>query len=225
MKPALAILTIGVVPVSEILPLLTEHISEEQIKHVTLLGNMSREDVTAEFGPQPGEEEILTLLSDRTIIHVSKLRVEQALQGVIALLDKQDYDVILLMSTERFSNLSARNGILLEPERIIPPLVASIVDGHQVGIILPIPELLKSQHKKWQQLKHQPLYELANPVHGTDEDLLNAARKLLFAGADVLVLDCLGYHQKHRDMLQKALEVPVLLSNVLVARLASELLA
>jgi len=38
------------------------------------------------------------------------------------------------------------------------------------------------------------------------------------------MLDCLGYHQKHRDLLQKALNVPVLLSNVLVARLASELL-
>jgi protein AroM len=94
-----------------------------------------------------------------------------------------------------------------------------------VGIILPIPELLPAQNKKWQQLENQPLYELANPVHGQEEDLLNAGRKLLANGADVLVLDCLGYHQKHRDMLQKTLDVPVLLSNVLVARLASELLA
>jgi protein AroM len=38
------------------------------------------------------------------------------------------------------------------------------------------------------------------------------------------MLDCLGFHQHHRDLLQKHLDVPVLLSNVLVARLASELL-
>ena len=43
-------------------------------------------------------------------------------------------------------------------------------------------------------------------------------------GGDVLVLDCLGYYQHHRDVLQKALDVPVLLSNVLVSRLAAELL-
>jgi protein AroM len=225
MKQTLAILTIGVVPVSEILPLLTEHISPEQIKHVTLLGHSSRQDVIAEYGAAPGEEEMLSLLSDKTLIHIGKQKVERALQGVIELLDNQGYDVILLMSTERFTRLSARNAILLEPERIIPPLVASIVDGHQVGIILPIPELLPAQNKKWQQLENQPLYELANPVHGQEEDLLNAGRKLLADGADVLVLDCLGYHQKHRDMLQKTLDVPVLLSNVLVARLASELLA
>lgn len=224
MKPALAILTIGVVPVSEILPLLTEHISEDQIKHVTLLGNMSREEVLAEFSAEPGEEEILTLLADKTLAHVGKRKVEQALQSVIGLLDKQDYDVILLMSTVRFTSLYAHNSMLLEPERIIPPLVASIVDGHQAGIILPLPELLKSQHKKWQQLENPPFYELANLMHGTEDDLINAGKKLLAQGADVLVLDCLGYHQKHRDLLQKALDVPVLLSNVLIARLASELL-
>ncbi|WP_435929250.1 AroM family protein [Dryocola sp. BD613] len=225
MKPTLAILTIGVVPVSEILPLLIDHISADQIKHVTLLGNMSREEAIAEFGAEEGEEEMLTLLADRTLAYVGKQKVELALQGVIELLDKQDYDVILLMSTERFTRLAARNSILLEPERIIPPLVASIVDGHQVGIILPVPDLLKSQHRKWQQLQNPPLYEMANPVHETEESLLNAGRKLLAAGADVLVLDSLGYHQKHRDLLQKALDVPVLLSNVLIAHLASELLA
>ncbi len=48
--------------------------------------------------------------------------------------------------------------------------------------------------------------------------------ELLERGADVLILDCLGFHQHHRDLLQKALDVPVLLSNVLMARLASELL-
>ena len=38
------------------------------------------------------------------------------------------------------------------------------------------------------------------------------------------MLDCLCYHQQHRDILQKALDIPVLLSNVLVSRLAAELL-
>ncbi|MDE1108191.1 AroM family protein, partial [Klebsiella pneumoniae] len=37
-------------------------------------------------------------------------------------------------------------------------------------------------------------------------------------------LDCLGFNQRHRDLLQKQLDVPVLLSNVLIARLAAELL-
>lgn len=38
-------------------------------------------------------------------------------------------------------------GYLLEPQRIIPPLVASIVDGHQVGVIVPVEEVLPMQQQ------------------------------------------------------------------------------
>ena len=54
--------------------------------------------------------------------------------------------------------------------------------------------------------------------------MIEAGKDLLEQGADVIMLDSLGFHQRHRDVLQKSLDVPVLLSNVLIARLASELL-
>lgn len=143
---------------------------------------------------------------------------------MIEVLDNQDYDVILLMSTAPVKGLSARNAILLEPMRIIPPLVASIVDGHQVGVIVPVEELLDNQTVKWAALEHTPLYALTNPFWDSEAKLIAAGQELIDRGADVLMLDCLGFHQRHRDLLQKALDVPVLLSNVLMARLASELL-
>ncbi|MDM4208798.1 AroM family protein [Klebsiella spallanzanii] len=220
----MAILTIGVVPVAEMLPLLTEHIREEQIAHISLLGKMTREDVMQEYGVESGDEMLLTLLSDNHIAQVSRQKVERDLRSVITMLDKQNYDLILLMSTHPFSGFTANNAILLEPQRIIPPLVASIVDGHQVGVIVPVEEILPAQREKWRALENTPLYAISNPVSGSDGDLLAAGRALMEQGADVLMLDCLCYHQQHRDVLQKALDIPVLLSNVLVSRLAAELL-
>ena len=224
MNTTLAILTVGVVPVKEVLPLLTEHIREDQITHKSLLGNLSREEVMKEYGAQPGEETILALLNDNQLAEVSRSKIERDLQAIIEVLDNQQYDVILLMNTFKLEHLVARNAMLIEPQRIIPPLVASIVEGHQVGVIVPIKEILRAQQEKWQVLPSEPYYELANPIHGTDLELVSAGEKLIEQGADVLVLDCLGFHQHHRDLLQKALDVPVLLSNVLVARLAAELL-
>ena len=52
MSTSLAILTIGVVPMCEMLPLLTEYIDEQHITHHSLLGQMQREDVMAEYGAQ-----------------------------------------------------------------------------------------------------------------------------------------------------------------------------
>ena len=224
MSATMAILTIGVVPISEVLPLLTEHIREDQITHITLLGNMSRADVMEEYGPEPGEECLLVLLNDNQFVEISRLKVEHALQAVIEVLDNQSYDVILLLNTFKLRSMTARNAILLEPQRIIPPLVASIVEGHQVGVLVPIEAILKAQKEKWQMLPTLPYYALANPVRDSDQHLISAGTSLLEQGADVLVLDSLSYHQRHRDLLQKALDVPVLLSNVLVARLAAELL-
>lgn len=224
MSASLAILTIGVVPMSEVLPLLTEYIDEQHITHHSLLGKMSREDVMADYAVEPGDDPLLTLLNDNQIAHVSRQKVERDLQIVVEVLDNQGYDVIILMSTAAIKSMAARNSILLEPLRIIPPLVASIVDGHQVGVIVPVAELLAAQEKKWQVLQMPPVYSLANPVHGSEQQLINAGQALLDQGADVIMLDCLGFHQRHRDILQQALDVPVLLSNVLIARLASELL-
>ncbi len=224
MSASLAILTIGVVPMSEVLPLLTEYIDEQHITHHSLLGKMSREDVMADYAVEPGDDPLLTLLNDNQIAHVSRQKVERDLQSVVEVLDNQGYDVIILMSTAAIKSMAARNSILLEPLRIIPPLVASIVDGHQVGVIVPVAELLAAQEKKWQVLQMPPVYSLANPVHGSEQQLIDAGQALLDQGADVIMLDCLGFHQRHRDILQHALDVPVLLSNVLIARLASELL-
>ncbi|HAB5628046.1 TPA_asm: AroM protein [Salmonella enterica subsp. enterica serovar Infantis] len=224
MSASLAILTIGVVPMSEVLPLLTEYIDEQHITHHSLLGKMSREDDMADYAVEPGDDPLLTLLNDNQIAHVSRQKVERDLQSVVEVLDNQGYDVIILMSTAAIKSMAARNSILLEPLRIIPPLVASIVDGHQVGVIVPVAELLAAQEKKWQVLQMPPVYSLANPVHGSEQQLIDAGQALLDQGADVIMLDCLGFHQRHRDILQQALDVPVLLSNVLIARLASELL-
>ncbi|HHE0278850.1 AroM family protein [Salmonella enterica] len=224
MSASLAILTIGVVPMSEVLPLLTEYIDEQHITHHSLLGKMSREDVMADYAVELGDDPLLTLLNDNQIAHVSRQKVERDLQSVVEVLDNQGYDVIILMSTAAIKSMAARNSILLEPLRIIPPLVASIVDGHQVGVIVPVAELLAAQEKKWQVLQMPPVYSLANPVHGSEQQLIDAGQALLDQGADVIMLDCLGFHQRHRDILQQALDVPALLSNVLIARLASELL-
>ena len=220
----MAILTIGVVPLAGVLPLLTEHIREEQIAHISLLGEMTRDDVMAEYAVGDGEQGLLTLLSDNQLVMVSRQKIERDVRSVIAMLDRQHFDVILLLSSEQLTGFTTHHAILLEPQRIIPPLVASIVDGHQVGVIVPVEEVLPMQQQKWLSLENAPYYALANPFTGSDSELLTAGKALLEQGADVLVLDCLGYYQHHRDVLQKALDVPVLLSNVLVSRLAAELL-
>lgn len=225
MKPTVAILSIGTVPVDEIRTVLTEYVAEEKITHISLLGNMSREEVSIEFAPDASEEQHVVLLGNDQLVRVSCDKVALAMQNLVLLLDKMGYEVILLMNTMPLSGLRAQNAILLEPDRIVPPLVASIVDGHQVGIILPFPELIKYQQNKWRSLGSPPYYEVANPADDSNEELLSAGQQLIDRGATVIVLDYLVFMHRHQQLLEKQFDIPVLLSNMLVVRLASELLA
>jgi len=225
MKPIVAILSIDLVPLDEVLPVLTEHVEEERVTHISLLGNMSREEIIADFTPSAGEEQLVVNLREQGLMYVGRNKIFDAVQNLVSLLDKLGYEVILLLSTLPLSGLAARSAIVLEPERIVPPLIASIVAGHQAGIILSVPDLIPFQEKKWRHLEKRPFYEITDPGGNPDDALLRAGKKLVDRGATVIVLDCVEYLQKHRDFLQKQLDIPVLLSNTLIIKMAAELLA
>ncbi|WP_226571103.1 AroM family protein [Mangrovibacter yixingensis] len=226
MQSTMAILCIDTMPVGEMLPFLSEHISEQQITYLTLLGNKTRAEALAQYGAddEVSEPTISALLADFQRVRLSRYKIEQALHAVLKVLDNQGYEVILLLSHVRFHGLQTTHAMLLEPERLIPPLVASIVGGHQIGVMLPQPEFQAVQEAKWGRLYMSPVYGLANPLTQNDDELVATGRNMMDQGADVLVLDSPCYQRKHRDLLQKALDVPVLLSNSLLARLASEIL-
>ena len=206
MSASLAILTIGIVPMQEVLPLLTEYIDEDNISHHSLLGKLSREEVMAEYAPEAGEDTILTLLNDNQLAHVSRRKVERDLQGVVEVLDNQGYDVILLMSTANISSMTARNTIFLEPSRILPPLVSSIVEDHQVGVIVPVEEMLTVQAQKWQILQKPPVFSLGNPIHDSEQKIIDAGKELLAKGADVKLLE-MARDMKYEEVpYEKAIE-------------------
>ncbi|MCU5772070.1 AroM family protein [Erwiniaceae bacterium BAC15a-03b] len=224
MKQTLVTLTIGQSPRSDILPLLLEHMPEEQIAHAGLLDGLTAAEVEQQFAPQADEKILVSRLQDGSQARLSAAKVEIGLQSKILALEEQGYQIILLLCTGEFGQLRASNALLLEPDRIIPPLIKSIVDSHQVGIVVPVQEQIREQASKWRHLSKVPCFAVASPYLSDDDTLSAAALSLKEQGADVVVLDCIGYHQYHRDFLQKLLEIPVLLSNVLVAKLAAELL-
>ncbi|MCZ4059136.1 AroM family protein [Pantoea sp. LMR881] len=224
MNKSLVTLTIGQSPRSDILPLLLEHLPEDHIDHTGLLDGLSAADIDEQFKPEPGEGILVSRLQSGEQVRLSAPKVEQGLQQKIFALEEAGYDTILLLCTGQFGALKTHSALLLEPDRIIPPLVKAIVDQHQVGIVVPVEEQIHEQATKWRHLTKPACFAVASPYLADNETLLSAAQALQAQGADVVVLDCIGYHQYHRDVLQKQLDIPVLLSNVLVAKLAAELI-
>lgn len=224
MKPSLVTLSCGQSPRTDILPLLLEHIPEEQIVHVGLLDGLTHAQIEQQYTPEKGEKVQVIRLNDGSLVSVSAEKITTGLQQRILLLEECGYDTILLLCPADYGPLYASTAVLLEPDRLVPPLVKAIVGGHQVGIVVSVAGQIHAQANKWKNLIHPPCFAVASPYHVNDDPLIEAALSLQEQGADVVVLDCIGYHPRHRDFLQALLGIPVLLSNVLLAQLAAELL-
>ncbi len=120
--------------------------------------------------------------------------------------------------------MTARNTIFLEPSRILPPLVSSIVEDHQVGVIVPVEELLTVQAQNGKFCRNRQYFHWVTPFMIQNKKSLMPGKNYWQKGQMSSCWIALGFNQRHRDLLQKQLDVPVLLSNVLIARLAAELL-
>ncbi len=224
MNNTLVTLTPGQSTNSDIVPLLLEHLPADRIVHSGLLDGLTLAQIEQLYGAVAAENVMAIRLNDGSQLLLSAACIERGLQQRIDRLEESGYEIILLLSSEKFSGLTTRHATLLEPDRIVPPLVEAIVEGHQVGIMLPQDGLKDRLAGKWKNLSHPPCFAFASPEHSDEDLLIDAALSLQEQGADVVVLDSIGYQQRHRDFLQKLLGIPVLLPNVLVARLAAELL-
>lgn len=224
MMTSFATLTIGQAPRSDIMPLLDEYLPRDRVTHTGLLDGLTREQIRARFEPAAGEDILVSRLLDGTQVRLASARVEAALQQKIDELEHQGCSTILLLCTGVFHHLKARQALLLEPDRIIAPLMSGLVGGHQLGIVVPVVEQITHQSSKWGALATPPCYATASPYEADEHTLMKAAQSLKAQGAQIVLLDCIGYRRSHVDLIRRHLDVPVLLSNSLVVKLAADLL-
>lgn len=233
MKPVtralkLGTLTIGQAPRSDITPILDAQLPANlEVIHMGVLDGLSRAEIDAGFTPQAGHATLISRLLDGTSVVLDKPAVRRVMQDKLDALDAQGCTVILILCTGEFDGLTSRHAWLVEPDRIVPPAAAALAGERQVGIIVPLAGQVDSEAHKWSALQHPPMCAVASPyADGPDGDaaLTAAARNLRERGARLLVLDCMGFVERHREIAQAASGLPVVLSNALIARLCATLL-
>src|SRR5690606_15419026 len=94
----------------------------------------------------------------------------------------------------------------------------------RLGVICPEPDQVEMSVEKWRPHAGVPLVEPASPyAEDSDRLVTRAAERLAGLGADILVLDCMGYSERSRAAAAVAGK-PIVLARSLVARLAAEVI-
>lgn len=218
-------LTIGQAPRADITPILEAHWpADVRVIHMGLLDGLDREEIAARFAPKPGDALLTTRLLDGSGVVLGKPAVREILQALLDELDDLGCELVALLCTGEFHGLSCKRAWLIEPDQLVPPVVVTMAQGRQIGVMVPLPEQAASEGAKWKGLARPPIYGTATPYNDDLDALAEAARGLRARGAELLVLDCMGYTERHRACVRSASGLPTLLSNAVMARLSAELI-
>ncbi|MFP9229758.1 hypothetical protein A0E43_13440 [Pectobacterium cacticida] len=221
----LGTLTIGQAPRADITPILAAHLpASVECIHAGLLDGLSTAQIAQRFAPQ-GDEAILTSrLLDGSAVILGKGAVRHGVQQKLNQLEQQGCGIILLLCTGEFDGLQCQQAWLIEPDRIVPPVIATLLGKRRPGILVPLVEQMRSEGHKWQAMTTAPVYAAVSPYNGSESELVAAAQALKAQQAEVIIMDCMGYTERHRDVVRRSVGLPVLLSNALIARLVAGLL-
>ncbi|VVE37690.1 hypothetical protein PPN31114_03990 [Pandoraea pneumonica] len=227
-QPKLGTLTIGQAPRADITPILDAYLpAHVPVVHMGVLDGLDRATIGRAFAPQAGNGVLISRLLSGDSVELDKPAIQRALQAKLDALEAQGCTVILILCTGEFEGLACRHAWLVEPDRLVPPAAAALAGERQVGIVVPLAGQIESEFHKWGALQRPPICAAASPYAAGaegDEALANAALALREQGAQMLVLDCMGFVERHREIARAASNLPVVLSNTLVARLTATLM-
>lgn len=219
----LGTLTIGQAPRTDITPILDAVLDADLPRvHAGVLDGLSRSEIERDFAAVPGEPVLVTKLLDGSSVIIDRARTEAAAQRKLDALEAEGCTTILMLCTGHFEKLRTKRARFLEPDRILPSTVAALTHGARIGIIVPLAEQIDSEADKWKPLASPPICAAASPYQGDLAAVTRAAEDLRNRGAEVLLMDCMGFVESHRRAAAAA-GLPVILSNSLVSKLASEL--
>lgn len=218
-------LTIGQAPRSDITPILDKalpgHVS---CLHAGVLDGLDDATIASRFTVIPGEAVLTSRLLDGRAVVMGKAAVGLAMQQKISELAAAGCQLVVLLCTGEFHGLHGDGAWLIEPDRIMPPTLNALVGDRQAGILVPLASQIASEQQKWHNATRPPVFAVASPYTATEEEVAAAARSLADRGAEIILTDCMGYTGWHQAICKRHVDLPVILSNQLLADLLRNLL-
>ncbi|MFJ8103085.1 AroM family protein [Lysinibacillus sp. NPDC096212] len=159
-------------------------------------------------------------LRDGRSIIMSRRKLLPLLQNELSKLE-QAVDMVVVLSTDDLPTLTCGKPIFY-PNRIVTQAVSAMAEKPKIGLIIPLDEQRRSKLKKWQEVSDDITVAVASPYdYGNFKE---AARYLKDYRVDLIILDCMGYNDEHRQFVRTESGIFTILPRTLVARMVLEYL-
>jgi protein AroM len=221
-RPVSGLVTIGQSPRDEVMPQMMPFLPGGlDVRQAGALDGLGNNEL-AELARGLDGYVLHTRLRDGSAITVGREQIVSLIQTRIDQLDGEEADLILLMCTGEFPTLRS-DVLFVEPDR----LLVSVVDGlrpRRMAVFVPLLSQAEATDEKWEAVEAEKVYVVASPYGEPDEIAWAADELQERPSVDLVVMDCMGYTEAHRQQVVKAMGKPVILAASLAARVVGELL-
>lgn len=219
--PRCAFITIGQAPRDDILrevlaPAYAQRIILEQFG---VMDGMDGTEIDA-IRPIGDERCFFTRLSNGNFVSVQARPIEERLRGMVAAIDEQGYDLIVLLSTGIFESWPLRTR-LIHSQKLLDLWIDALVMGDRsLGIVLPQQFIASSGEEGGTTAMQTALVQTARIVEPAGESSSLDDMPMFLKDVGLIVMHSLSYSEREAEVLASRMSRPV----VPVRRLVSSAL-
>ncbi|PIE32894.1 hypothetical protein CSA56_13945 [candidate division KSB3 bacterium] len=222
-KPRIGMISIGQSPRPDIISIFEECWDHQaELIEIGALDNVSHDNVKG-MAPNEGDDVLVVKMTDGQQHIVGRRYLLPRIQAAANIVASQDITAAILLCTGDFRSFRCPVPFII-PQKIVDNTVASLANaGQMVGVMIPTGVQQKQMRRNLACNGIVPVFASASP-HSKEDDIAHAAQQFTHYDLNFIVMHCFGYTREMRETVREITGKPVLLSNMLVAKVTGELL-
>lgn len=215
-------ITIGQSPRTDMVPEILEILGPRiELIEGGALDDLSRAEIEA-MAPKPGDYVLVTRLRDGSSVQIAEHHILPRMQAQVDRMLAAGAEVVALFCTGEFPPFHS-NRLIVKPQVVLNHFVAGVAEGRKLGVLVPAMEQVEQAYLRWGPVAQAVQVEGASPYQ-TLAQTERTAEALRAWGAELVVLDCMGFTKAHKARVVELTGVPVILPRAVLARTLAELL-
>jgi len=219
----IGLVTIGQSPRTDVTPIMKKALGPEvELVEKGALDGLTREEIDM-FAPAAGDHVLVTRMRDGTSVEVARRYVFPRVQKCIEELEEIGVDLTLLLCTAEFPEIKTKK-LLIHPDKLIANIVWGILNRGKLAVVVPAKKQIPLARRKWKNKGISLIIATANP-YGEVKASKEVANFLAKQNVDLIVLDCIGFTPKIKELFRRLTGKPVILPQTVIGRILKELIS
>jgi protein AroM len=220
----LGFVTIGQSPRVDILPQFLPLLPGIEPVEAGALDDLTPDEIAA-LAPAPGADVLVSRLRDGREVKLDHERLQPHLEQAVAKLYREGATAVVLLCTADFPPLTTP-GIFLPARAVVRNTIDAILPTGRLGVAIPVAAQTDGCYERFARSGRDVRVVVASPYSDeSGEETRTAARELAAWQPDLVVMDCLGYSDRIRNLLARDVKCPIIRPASLIARWVQELSA